>query len=228
MPLLLILLCFSFACASYTISPQRLIFKVNTGERVGWADIVNTGKVPIAVELSVRERILDLDGNLISDSLRKNEDFTIYPSQILLYPGNTAKAQVVLKGKERINADKAYILHAIEVPFDFPKEDVPETKISVGLSMTVGYQAVILLETNKPGSLKFISSKTLDSGKVEVMVENKSSGRVPTDRLYIMAGNKKITEFTGKGNSIMPGQKRRFVFKHDKPLTEKEFRYDMD
>ncbi len=225
MPLLLILLCFSFAAASFTISPQHLVLKVNTGERLGWVEITHAGKTPTAVELSVHERILDLDGVLINDSLRKSEDFTVYPSQILLYPGNRVKAQVVLKGKERINADKAYILYAKEVPFDFPNE---EEKLSINVSLTLNYQTIIALETNKPGSLKFVSSKALDSGKVEVIVENKSSGRVPVGRLYIMAGNKKITDFTRGVNSIMPGQKRRFVFEHDKPLKEKDFRYDMD
>ncbi len=226
MPLLLILLCFSFVGASFTISPQHLILKVNTGEKVGWVELTHTGKAPIAVELTVHERILDLDGNLINDSLRKSDDFTVYPSQILLYPGNRVKSQVVLKSKERINADKAYILYAKETPFNFSKENAG--KVSVGLSMTVNYQTIIALETDKPGSLKFVSSKALNYGNIEVIVENNSSGRVPVKRLYIMAGNKKITEFTGKENSIMPGQKRRFTLKHDKPLTEKEFRYDMD
>jgi hypothetical protein len=56
-------------------------------------------------------------------------------------------------------------------------------------------------------------------------VENKSSGRVPASYLYIMADGKKITEFAGGGNSIMPGQKRRFTFKHSKPLSAKEFNW---
>jgi P pilus assembly chaperone PapD len=227
MPLLLILLCFSLAGATFTISPQILVLKVNSGERVGWTELTHTGKAPVAVELSVHERILDLDGNLIGDSLPKSNDFTVYPSQILLYPGNKVRSQVVLKGKERANTDKAYILYAREVPFDFPKEGAEE-KLSIGISITINYQTIIALETNKPGSLKFVSSKALNDGKIELIVENRGSGRVPTDYLYIMAGNRKITEFTGKSSSIMPGQKRRFVFEHDKPLTEREFRYDID
>ena len=229
MPLFLILLCFAFANASkFTISPQHLVFKVNTGERVGWVELTHSGRVPVAVELTVHERILNLDGALISDSTHVSDDFITYPTQILLYPGNKVKSQVVLKSKERINTDKAYILYAKEIPFNFPKEEEVEEKVSLGITMTMNYKTIIALETDKPGSLTFVSSQTLDSGKVEVIVENKSSGRVPVNRLYIRAGNKKITEFTGKVNSIMPGQKRRFIFEHDKALTEKEFRYGMD
>jgi len=174
--------------------------------------------------LTAHKRVLDLEGNLIGDSLLKVDDFMIYPSQILLYPGGKAKAQVVLKGKGNITADKAYILYAREVPFDFPAEEWGG-KINTDVSITLAFQTIIALETNKSGSLTFVSSKALDSGNVEVIVENRSSGRVSTENTYIMAGNKKITEFTGVGNSIMPGQKRRFIFKHDKPLTAKEFNW---
>jgi P pilus assembly chaperone PapD len=212
------------ANAAFAISPQHLVLKVNSGERVGWVELSHSGGVPTAVELTVHKRVLNLEGELVNDSLHKSNDFMIYPSQILLYPGSKAKAQVVLKGKEKITADKAYILYAKETPFDFPAEETEE-KLSVGISMTVNYQTIIALETNKPGSLSFVSSKELDSGMVELIVENKSSGKVSTGSLYIMAGSKKISEFTGKGNSIMPGQKRRLTFKHEKPLTAKEFRY---
>jgi len=210
--------------AGFSINPAILAFKANSGDRVGWVEVVHAGGPPVAVELSVHKRILDLEGNIIQDSLLQSNDFTVYPSQILLYPGNKVKAQIVFKSKEKITADKAYILYAKEVPFDFPKEEVPG-KLSINVSTNMAYQTIIALETNKPGSLTFVSSKALDNGYVEVIVENKSSGRVPTDNIHIMAGGKKITEFTGVGNSIMPGQKRRFTFKYNKPLTAKDFNW---
>jgi P pilus assembly chaperone PapD len=216
---LIILIAAVVAYAGFSISPQVLALKVNTGERVGWVELVHTGGTPIAVELTVHQRILNLDGEL--DSLPASDDFMVYPSQILLYPNGKAKAQVVLKGKEKIIADKAYILYAKEIPFDFPKEE--EEKINASFSMSVAYQTIIALETNRSGTLSFVSSKALDSGNVEVIVENKSSGRVSTSYLYLMADGKKITKFSGGGNSIMPGQKRRFTFKHSKPLSAKEF-----
>jgi len=211
--------------AGFSISPQHLILKVNSGERVGWVEVSHAGGPPIALELTVHKRILNLDGELVDDSLSKSDDFMVYPSQILLYPGGKAKAQIVLKGKEKIAADKAYILYAKEVPFNFPKEEVLEKKVNVGISMTVNYQTIIALEVGKPGSLTFVSSKALDNGYIEVIVENRSSGKVSTSNNYIMANGQKITEFTGSGNSVMPGQKRRFTFKHSKPLTAKEFNW---
>jgi len=215
------------AYAQFSIDPYILSFKANSGDRVGWVEVASGVSNPIAVELSIHKRILDLDGTIIQDSLLQSDDFTVYPSQILLYPGKKVKAQIVLKSKEKIKADRAYILYSREVPFDFPKEELPfPKKLDINLSVKVSYQTIILLETNKPGSLTFVSSKALDSGYVEVIAENRSSGRVSVNGFYIMAENKKITEFKDFGrNSIMPGQKRRFIFKHNKPLTAKDFNW---
>jgi len=210
--------------AAFTISPQTLKLQVNKGERVGWLELSNDGNSPVAVELSVHERILDLDGAVVQDSMRKIDDFVINPSQVLLYPGNKMQLQVILKGKEKIKTDKAYFIYSRRVPFNFPGEEKPEG-LKIGVSVNMAYNTIISLETGMAGSISFVSSKALDSGMVEVVVENKSSGRFITNNLYIMVGKKKITEFTGKGNSIMPGQQRRFVFKHDKPLTANEFNY---
>ncbi|MCL2259973.1 MAG: hypothetical protein FWC15_01305 [Fibromonadales bacterium] len=210
--------------AAFTISPQALKLQVNKGERVGWAELNNNGNEPVAVELSVHERILNLEGTVIQDSMRKVDDFVINPSQVLLYPGNKVQVQIILKGKGKITEDKAYLLYSRKAPFNFPSEE-KSGELNVGLTINMAYKTIISLETGRKGSVNFVSSKALDSGMVELIVENKSYGRFRTDNLYIMVGKKKITELEGKGNSIMPGQKRRFVFKHDKPLTEKEFGY---
>ena len=221
------LLCFaSIAFANFTISPFVLELQVSKGETTGWFEVANPSPKPTAVELIVFERILNLDGK-IEDSIPPSKDFVVYPSELLLRPNARAKVQVTYSGTARVESDKAYILQAKEIPLPVPQED-PADRFSLGFSTIVAYQPTIALKTGKPGSLTFVSSQALDSGKVEVIVENKSHGRVPLDQLYLLIDNKKITDFTGKSNSIMPGQKRRFVFKHDKPLKASEIRFGTD
>ena len=226
----LIFLSLCFACmvhASFSISPFTLMLQVSRGESTGWVEIApNQDKRPIAVELAVFERILDLNGE-VKDTLVPNREFVVYPSEILLYPGEKSKVQVVLNSKAKVESDKAYILQAKEVALPMPMENAGNAA-SVGFSTLLIYNATIALETGRPGSLTFVSSQVLEGGNVELIVENKSAGRVPADRLYIMAGGKKITEFSGKSNSIMPGQKRRFVFKHNKALTAKDVKFGTD
>jgi P pilus assembly chaperone PapD len=228
MRLVFVILC--FAClthASFALSPFALKLQVSRGEYTGWVEVTNNqDKKPIAVELSVHERILNLDGD-VTEPLLPNRDFVVYPSELLLYPGEKAKVQVVFNSKEKITSDKAYILQAKEIPLPIPQES-PGNKPMIGFNTLVTYRATIALETGKSGSLTFSSSHSLDSGKVELIVENKSSGRVPVEQLYLLVNGKKVTDFSGKNNSIMPGQKRRFVFVYPKALTAKEVRFGTD
>ncbi len=195
--------------------------QVHRGEYIGYMEIVhNGGNYPHAVEIVVNERILDVNGNIEKTSV-PSKDFLIYPSQIVLYPGEQVKAQVLYRSG-KVEADKAYIVHTKEVPLPKGHKDAP---VAMGLNVMVGYDTNILMDTGKPGSLSFVSSQKLDSGKVEVIMENKSNGRFKFDNAYLFAGKEKITDFTGKANSVMPGQKRRFVFKYNRPLSADEVRF---
>lgn len=199
-----------------------LAMQINRGEYNGWVEVSHvSGERPHAIELVVRERILDLEGN-IKDTVVVNKDFVIHPSHIVIYPGETVRSQVVYRGKEKVNEDRGYVLFTREVPLP---EGHQNTKVTMGITVMVNYNVNILMDTKKPGSLSFVSLKTLDSGNVELIMENKSQGRFQLENVNIYAGGKKIHALAGQRNSVMPGQKRRFVFKYDIPLKHEEIRF---
>ena len=208
------------ALGAFALEPAIVTIDAGGGGNTGWLELAHTGGGPMAVEFTVFERALDLEGELRQDSMVKSSDFTIYPSELILYRGERARAQVMYKGKQRVTADKAYILFAREVPLPIDEEG---GGVRLGVNTLTNYMSIIYMETGKPGKLTFVSSKTLGNGDIEVIVENKSGGRVRLDGVAIIAGGRKIVNFTGKKNSVMPGQKRRFTFKYDRPLTAKEF-----
>jgi P pilus assembly chaperone PapD len=219
------LTCAYIAHAGFSVTPAVLKIPVHKGEYAGWVDVAHTGGTkPVAVELVMHERILDIDGNPV-DTVVINKDFVIYPVRILLSPGQAARAQVIYRGKEKIESDKSYFMLAKEVPLPNTGGKEDENKITVGLSVKINYNVAILMDTNKPGVLTFVSSKKLDSSLVELIMENKSNGIFQLKDVHILANGKKITEFTGRKNSVMPGQKRRFIFKHEKPLTAEEVKF---
>jgi P pilus assembly chaperone PapD len=189
------------------------------GENTGWLEVVHTGGGPMAIEINVFERELTLDGELKRDSLKKSNDFTMHPTEIILYPNERRRVQVIYRGKKPA-ADKAYLLVSREVPLRLDDDD--GGGVRMGVSMLMAYQTVISLETGRRGSLTFVSSKAIEDGNIELIVENKSPGRVAVDRLVITAAGERVTEFTGRKNSIMPGQQRRFTFPFSKPLTARE------
>jgi P pilus assembly chaperone PapD len=207
--------------AAFLIEPPEIILKTAMNETMAWVDVVNSGTGPIAVELTMYERVLDIDGEARAGSLPKSGDFTVYPSQIVLQPRERARVQVSYKSKRKVTADRAYLLFSREVLL--PVGEDAEDQVRTGVNTLINYYSVVAFETGKAGKLTFVSSKALGGGKVEVVVENKSQGRVSGDGLVITVGGKeKIRDFTGKKNSIMPGQKRRFTFDYARPLTARE------
>lgn len=211
------------AYANFDVEPSSIKMRISRGEYNGWADITNTSNQKrIAVELTMQERIFDLDGN-VKDTLIPNKDFVIYPAQILLPPGGMKKVQIIYKGKNKVETDKVYGLLVQEK--DLPKGQASENEIKAGLAFRVNYNISVLMESGKPSDLKFVSSKTLDSGMVELIMENKGKGRFSFQDMNLYIGKEKISDFTGKKNAIMPGQQRRFVFKHPKAVKANEVRF---
>ncbi|MCL2182196.1 MAG: hypothetical protein FWB85_01840 [Chitinispirillia bacterium] len=218
-----VLICFAaLAHGSYTIEPAVMRINVNMGENTAFTDIVHTGGPPAAIELTVFERRVDLEGETVTDSLVQSKDFMIYPSEIILYPGESARVQFAYKGRKP-KSDVAYLLFSREV--SLPIETGGEG-VRIGVDMLMNYYTIISLETNSRGALSFVSSREIGDGKIEVIVENRSNGRVPIDRWAIVVGKQKITNFTGTKNSIMPGQQRRLTFEFGRPLKAKDLRFE--
>jgi len=208
--------------AAFTIEPAMITFLANKGEKMAMVEIVHAGGGPAAIQISVHERLLDIDGQLIKEGLAKSSEFAVHPTQIILYPKERASVQIQYRGKGKITADKAYVLYSEEVPIDVGEE---ESSVNVKVKMVTNYYTVIALDVGKPGKIDFVSSKTIGGGKIEVVVENKSAGRVSKDNLYLIVNGKYIKEFTGKTNSIMPGQIRRFTFEYPRAVTAKEVKF---
>jgi P pilus assembly chaperone PapD len=208
------------AFPAFHLEPPLIVLKADIGERMAWLDVVHTGGGPMAVELVVLERKIDLDGEAITTGLARSDDFTVHPAQIILQPGERQRVQVAYKGRQRVTADKVYNLFSKEVPLPVMDE---EAGVRTGVNTLVNYYTVIAFETGKLGRLTFVSSKMIGNGVVEVIVENKGSGRVPGEGIEIIIGGKeRIRGFTGTKNSIMPGQQRRFTFEYRRPLTAGE------
>jgi len=208
--------------AAFTIEPAIIKFLANQGEKTAFVEIVHTGGDPAAIQLGVYERMLDIDGILIREGLPKSSDFLVHPAQVILYPKERATVQIQYKGKGKITEEKAYVLYSQEAPIDVGKD---EGGVNISVQMLTNYYTVISLDVGKPGKLVFVSSKVIGDGKVEVLAKNNGAGRVKMENLNLIVGGKLIRNITGKSNSIMPGQTRRFTFEWPRAVTEKEVRF---
>jgi len=209
------------AYATFSIEPSQVVFMVDQGEKTVFFELVHLSGDPAAIQFTVHERVLDIDGQLVnSASTPISSDLLVHPSQVILYPKDRANVQVQYRGKGKITADKAYVILSREVPIELDEEGE-----NVKVSFLTNYFTTVALETKKPGKLVFVSSKEIGDGKIEVIAENKGQGRVHMEKISIMVGGNTIKSFTGASNSVMPGQKRRFTFDYPRAVTAKEVRF---
>jgi P pilus assembly chaperone PapD len=210
------------AAAAFTIEPALITFFADRGEKTAFVEIVHTGGGPAAIQVSALKRLLDIDGALLKGEMSKSSDFVVHPAQVILYPKERATVQVQYRGKGKVGKDMAYMLYSQEVPIDVARDD-DEGRMEVNI--LTNYYTVISLDTGKPGKLVFVSSKSIGSGKVEVIAENRGAGRVQIDKLGITVGGRRITAYTGASNSIMPGTQRRFTFEWPQAVTARDVRF---
>jgi P pilus assembly chaperone PapD len=209
--------------AAFTIEPAVVLMFADKGEKTAFVELVHTGGGPAAVQFSVLERTLDMDGLLVKEGGAKSADFVLHPKEVILYPNERATVQVQYKGKGKITSDKAYVLYSQEVPLNLEKEE--ESGVEMAVTMLTNYYTVLALDTGKPGKLVFVSSKSIGGGKIEVIAENKGAGRVKSERIGLVVSGSVVKSFTGKSNSIMPGTKRRFTFEWPRAVTDKEIKF---
>jgi fimbrial chaperone protein len=198
------------ALANFEVSPFVLRLHADQGQLSGWFEVKpNQDQRPVAVELTLFDRVLDING-VEDQNSRESKDLTIYPSQLVVYPGEKVKVQVVWAGASAPIADRAYTVLAKEVPVNLNQ---PGTKDALELNFKtlVRYRCIVAIETGKKGNLSVVSTKKIDSANSEIVVENKGAGRIPMEGFRLLIAGKKYENFPGLANAIMPGDKRRFV-----------------
>ena len=156
---------------------------------------------------------MDIDGKEVLDS-PDSDKLVVYPSQLVVYPGEETKVQITWAGKAKPDRDMVFTLLAEEVPVNIPNADKGAEQSPVtSMSTLVRYRAVVAIETGKKGRLIAKSARIDSIGqKVEILVENSGLGRVATDGMNLIIRGVKYSDFVGMNtNSIMPGEQRRFL-----------------
>lgn len=112
----LMLFVFSFATCVYGFQvefPQDT-FGVIGSEKTRSLIIENVSQDVIALDVEVLLRSIDIDGNETLDA--NSPDFDIYPSQLLINPGDDAVVTIVWKG-EIPKSERAFRIVTRQIPF---------------------------------------------------------------------------------------------------------------
>lgn len=204
----LLFLPFLFA---FNFSPMSQTIELGEGKKGGQFLIDNEGGTNIAVELTVKERKMDEEGN---ETLLETKDISVFPPQVIIPPREKRTIRVQYTSKEELTSEKSYRVIAEQLPL---KVDA-KTKDQAGIQMLMKFVAALYATPAGAKSDVKVVSQTSNGKELVLILENKGNRHQLLNNpvlKYLFAGEKgemKAGELTGlTGENILAGNKRKFV-----------------
>ena len=202
------------SAAAFKLTPIEAEFAAGR-QAVQTFKIENPGTQPVAIEITVHQRAMALDG---SDQLTPApDDFTVFPNQIVLQPGQTQSVRVQWQGQDVPATEKAYRLQAEQLPIDIGSDATERS----GLRLMVKYMASLYVRPTDPAALLSASISTADrEGQKVAIVRLRNDGNahavVQAQMVGITAGTTRV-EFNDlqreavHGKNVLAGAERELV-----------------
>ncbi|HKP98461.1 MAG TPA: hypothetical protein VJ385_22210 [Fibrobacteria bacterium] len=99
---------------------------------------------PKPIEITISARELTLEGKVIYPSSQGADDFVVYPSQFILYPGDVKKVQVQWVGAKVPDKEMSFGFISTQLPLNLEPKEKP--KVPVGkVEMVTRYEGIIVV-----------------------------------------------------------------------------------
>lgn len=130
--------------------------------------ISNESNEKIAVELTVKERILDGEGK---EMLPDTKEITIFPPQMIIPPKEKRTVRVNYNGDTAITSEKAFRVIAEQLPLKVDEK----TKKKSGIQMLMKYMAALYVTPDGAEANIQVVSYEFKNGSIELVVKNSGS-----------------------------------------------------
>ncbi len=219
----------AWADPAYRLTPARVDFTPSGEGATQSFQVISTGDAPVAVELHMTGREVSVDG--IETQPDAENDFLVYPSQLLLQPGEAQTVRVTWLGDPSPDHELAYRIISEQLPIDMPQANVPTpTALTVDIKAIFRYvgSVYILPPDAKPSVTLTSVTHQNAGGQDQLVLDFKNQGTAhqilkgltltiaPTgaDGQPQSQGTIHLTsnQLEGvEGENILAGQERRFV-----------------
>jgi fimbrial chaperone protein len=139
--------------AGYSLSPMITILEPSDNKNSGVVVLKHEGdvKAPAAIELKIMKREIDERGKVEYVEDKSANNFVVYPSQVILFPGDIQRVQVQWVGDAIPRSEIAYGLIAEQAPIKLDDEN-KERKTAQGMvTVLTRYEAIIVV---RPAGIK--------------------------------------------------------------------------
>jgi P pilus assembly chaperone PapD len=173
-----ILVPLSEAHASFSVSPQIITLEPTGRKSQAWVSVSHLGDsdLPMAIEMRVVKRELDISGRVFHTSDETDENFVIYPAQMILYPGEMQMVFIQWAGSALPDKELVYSFIAENVPVELKsKKDDEEIKDKASLEVRtlVRYEGLIFVRPPKVTPDVVVESANVEmdeAGKPQLIV----------------------------------------------------------
>ena len=173
--------------------------------------VTNTGKQPAAVEITLMSRELDSEGqDILAEA---DDDFTVFPAQMVLQPAQAQTVRVQYVGPPNLTTERAYRLIAEQLPIDLGDSQQDGGRINVMMKYVAS-----LYVTPAKAKAQFVVSELKaveDKGATLLEIKLRNDGNahkvITNGKLYLGSQELKGEQIGPvEGANLLPGGVRVF------------------
>jgi fimbrial chaperone protein len=160
---------FSFIiCNAYAFkfSPMSITINPSSGERSTVAYLENDSSSPIAIQITLARREMDVNGN--ETYPEANDELQAYPSQMIIPPYEKKSVKVTYTGKEIGEVEKAFRIISEQLPIEVDKKVKKKTNVKILLK----YIAALYVENGKTEANVKLNAWRIQNKEIELSIKN--------------------------------------------------------
>lgn len=206
---------------AFKLDPISRVFEPAGAGATQSYQVINDSAEQIAVELSMAERKISLEGQETTESA--DDDFLVYPSQIVLPPQGVQSVRVTWLGNPNPEKELAYRIIAEQLPINLnnPEESQAETT-SGGVKVMFRYMGSVYIRPKNAESKVVLNGITHEKGtdgndRLVITFDNQGTRRAVLSELNLNLTSQgsqltlKPEQLEGVNNGvILAGNQRRF------------------
>lgn len=206
---------------AFKLEPISRVFEPAGAGATQSYEVINDSEEQIAVELSMAERKISLEGQETTESA--DDDFLVYPSQIVLPPQGVQSVRVTWLGNPNPEKELAYRIIAEQLPINLnnPEESQAETT-SGAVKVMFRYMGSVYIRPKNAESKVVLNGITHEKGtdgndRLVITFDNQGTRRAVLSELNLNLTSQgsqltlKPEQLEGVNNGvILAGNQRRF------------------
>ncbi|MEH2361154.1 fimbrial biogenesis chaperone [Nostoc sp.] len=220
LPFFLVLLGVQPAFAFKLLPISRTFTPTGSGATQSY-QVINDSNERLAVQVSIVQRQMDLAGK--ENYKPADQDFLVYPPQILLEPQKTQIVRVTWLGDPRPTKELAYRIIAEQLPIDLEKPQANQTKPTGAVKVVLRYLGSLYIRPANVQPDVVLEGAELQKGtnsanELAISFNNRGTARGVLNKLKLhLTGQGKTIDLQPEqlkeiNNAvILAGNKRRFV-----------------